>query len=93
MLEEPELPEELVVVEDSRESLQSVDSNSSSNGSLDSSEESSLLISELSAEGSDDSLLLPTVEIRPVPSTSPRAIATTRLPRKRATKTPITWIQ
>ena len=92
MLEEPELPEELVVVEDSRESLQSVDSNSSSNGSLDSSEESSLLISELSAEDSDDSLL-PTVEIRPVPSTSPRAIATTRLPRKRATKTPITWIQ
>ena len=70
MLEEPELPEELVVVEDSRESLQSVDSNSSSNGSLDSSEESSLLISELSAEDSDDSLLLPTVEIRPVPSTS-----------------------
>ena len=54
MLEEPELPEELVVVEDSRESLQSVDSNSSSNGSLDSSEESSLLISELSAEDSDD---------------------------------------
>ena len=93
VLEEPELPEELVVVEDSRESLQSVDSNSSSNGSLDSSEESSLLISELSAEDSDDSLLLPTVEIRPVPSTSPRAIATTRLLRKRATKTPITWIQ
>ena len=94
VLEEPELPEELVVVEDSRESLQSVDSNSSSNGSLDSSEDDSLAGSEVSAEDADDSpLLVPTVEIRPVPSTSPRAIATTRLLRKRATKTPITWIQ
>lgn len=94
LLEEP-LEEPPVVVEDSRVSLQSVDSKSSSRGLSSSSEErallSSSLVSEDSMEGSP--LVLLTVEIRPVPSMSARAIATTRLPKNRATKTPITCTQ
>ena len=88
------MPEEPpVVVEDSSESLQSVDSNSSSSGfSEDSSETGSLTISETSDDsGWEDPLeVLPTVEIRPVPSISARTIAAARLPKNRATKTPIT---
>ena len=88
-VELPELPVE--VWEDSRLSLQSVDSNSSSSGfselssdTSEDSEESSLLTSEGDSE---------TVESRPVPSISENTIAMTREPIKRETNTAITCIQ